>query len=103
MNIDELIEAHNLLHIAICEKRNGKERDGILLDGLKKLEKFMGCIYELNETAEVYLEIYELNETAEVYLESDNIQQANALIRLGYAEIDPNDERKIIKRKEKTI
>jgi hypothetical protein len=90
MNIDELIEAHDLLHIAICEKRNGKERDGILLDGLKKLEKFMGCIYELNETAEVYLE-------------SDNIQQANALIRLGYAEIDPNDERKIIKRKEKTI
>jgi hypothetical protein len=90
MNIDELIEAHDLLHIAICEKRNGKERDGILLDGLKKLEKFMGCIYELNETAEVYLE-------------SDNIQQANALIRLGYAEIDPNNERKIIKRKEKTI
>ena len=86
MNIDELIEAHDLLHIAICEKENGEERDGILLDGLKILEKFMGCIYELNETAEVYLE-------------SDNIQQANALIRLGYAEIDPNDERKIIKRK----
>ena len=90
MNIDELIEAHDLLHLAICEKENGEERDGILLDGLRMLEKFTGCIYELNETGEVYLD-------------SDNISQACSLIRLGYAKIDPADPSKVIKNEKKVV
>lgn len=95
MNIQWIKDAYYYMQIA--NEKTGADREYYLRRCSEALKDGLELMLELDEDGDAYIE-----QGYDDYAK-ERLSQVCTLIQLGYAEIDPSDPRKIIKRNKKVV